>query len=299
MALQRRVFLDTDIGQDCDDAAALALAVLYCRKEQAKLIGVTHCTSSPYGVGAIHAVLNWYKEPNVPVGTLQKAGFLTAEQFDRYGKALSRTVSPAQRTAPDAQKVMRDVLSREEDHSVEMIGIGPLVNFAALIADAEGYELVSRKVKRLTLMGGDFSGADKPEWNILCDVAAARKVSADWPSEIVFCGFEVGDVVVALKEPTPLRTDNPVKTAYGLAFGGVGRNSWDLCTVQWAIQSGCGHYALSEGGVVSVDDRGVTTWRKDAAGSRRYLILQSRPNDVAEGFERELFEYDACMEERS
>ena len=39
----RNYILDTDIGPDCDDAAALALAVLYARRHGRRLLAVTHC----------------------------------------------------------------------------------------------------------------------------------------------------------------------------------------------------------------------------------------------------------------
>ena len=60
MADIKNVILDTDIGPDCDDAAALALTTIYTRKSGARLLGVTHCTSCPWGVGAIRAILKWY-----------------------------------------------------------------------------------------------------------------------------------------------------------------------------------------------------------------------------------------------
>ncbi len=54
---RRRILLDTDIGPDCDDAAALALCILYARETGSELLGVMHCTSSPWGVGAIRSIL--------------------------------------------------------------------------------------------------------------------------------------------------------------------------------------------------------------------------------------------------
>ena len=157
--------LDTDIGPDCDDAAALALAVLYARKYGGRLLAVTHCTSSPWGVGAIRRVLQWYGA-EAEVGTLTDAGFLTAPEMEKYNRALALSVSPAEREAGDATAVLRRALSGQPDGSVQIVGIGPMRNLRKLLesgADAlsplNGRELIARKVARLTVMAGANGGA--------------------------------------------------------------------------------------------------------------------------------------------
>lgn len=291
MTEERRFFLDTDIGPDCDDAAALALAVLYARKCGGKLIGVTHCTSSPWGVGAIRAVLNWYGETDIPVGTLEDEGFLSEPALERYNKPLAMTVSEADREAEGAQKVIRDVLSAQPDQSVEFISVGPLRNLGKLMASEDGYELVKRKVRRLVLMAGNFA-REVPEWNVEMDIPAARLLAEKWPGEMVYCGWEVGAPVVAIKEPSPLDEKNPVREAYRLYGGGVGRNSWDLCTVQWAIQPECGFYKLSEPGVIEIDEKGVSHLIPKPDGKHFYISLAVPGNEIAAAFEQTLLEAD-------
>jgi len=289
MTEERRFFLDTDIGPDCDDTAALALAVLYARQCGGKLIGVTHCTSSPWGVGAIRAVLNWYGEKDIPVGTLEDAGFLCEPALERYNKPLAMTVSEEERAAEGAQKVIREVLNAQPDHSVEFISIGPLSNLGKLMADEEGYALVKRKVRRLVMMAGNFE-REVPEWNVEMDIPAARLLAEKWPGEMVYCGWEVGAPVVALKEPSPLPENHPVRVAYQLYGGGVGRNSWDLCTVQWAMQPECGFYTRSESGVIDVDEKGVTRLKTIADGKHSFLALNADPETIAASFEATLLD---------
>ena len=77
----KKILLDTDIGPDCDDAAALALVNMYAAEGMVDVLAVTHCTSNPYGVGAIRAIDAWYGH-DFPVGTLKDEGFLTGEQTD-------------------------------------------------------------------------------------------------------------------------------------------------------------------------------------------------------------------------
>ena len=86
--MKKKILLDTDIGPDCDDTAALALANMYESAGIIDIMCVTHCTSSPYGVGAIRAVDGWYGHEHA-VGTLSEGGFLDGEQYQRYDRALA------------------------------------------------------------------------------------------------------------------------------------------------------------------------------------------------------------------
>ena len=47
--MKKNIILDTDIGPDCDDAAALAMLNLYADQGLCRILGITHCTSNPYG----------------------------------------------------------------------------------------------------------------------------------------------------------------------------------------------------------------------------------------------------------
>ena len=271
----RNYILDTDIGPDCDDAAALALAVLYARRHGRRLLAVTHGTSSPWGVGAIRRILKWYGA-EAEVGTLKDEGFLSAPQTERYNRVLAQEVSPEEREAEDAAALLRRVLAAQEDGSVEMVGIGPMRNLAHLLASGAdgaspltGRELIARKAARLTVMAGNFTpGCDAPEWNVEMDVESARLVAAQWPGEVVWCGWEVGERVIALREPCA------------------------LCTVQWAMDGENANYAPSPAGTVDVDERGVTRWTAREGGRHRYLSLAVSPEQAARSMEAVLAEYD-------
>lgn len=290
----RSILLDTDIGPDCDDTAALALAVLYAQKTNVHLLGVMHCTSSPWGVGAIRSVLNWYGHGETPVGTLKDSGLLDSPDLARYNRALALLVDESAREADDAQLLYRELLQAQPDQSVEIIAIGPLRNLGNLLASADGVTLLSRKVRRLVLMAGNFElHTDSAEWNILMDIPSAQRVAQLWPGEIIYCGWEVGAPVVALKEPSPLNEGNPVRISYQLHSQGEGRSSWDLCTVQWALDPSCGFYRLSEPGTIQIDDRGVTRWQASPEGRHFYVSLSADPQRVADCFEQTLAAFDA------
>lgn len=299
---ERRFILDTDIGPDCDDAAALALACIYAMHQPIKLLAVMHCTTSPWGAGAIRAIADWYGMTDLPVGTLvSEDEFLQGEQYERYNRPLALGLSEKRRMAEDCLPMYRRLLAAQPDGSVEIVSIGPLRNLANLLRSQPddnsplgGRELIARKVSRLTLMAGEF-GQDnpRPEWNIEMDVAAARLVAAQWPSEMVYCGFEVGLQVNILSEPNQLNVDNPVRQAYHMHSGVSGRYSWDPCTVQWAMSEADAElYASSGAGVIEIDDYGVSRWRSVPGGKHSYLMLKAKPEHVASRLEQTLYEED-------
>ena len=51
-----------------------------------------------------------------------------------------------------------------------------------------GRELVAKKVKRLVSMAAGFP--EGREFNVYCDTPASQVVFEQWPTEIVFSGFE-------------------------------------------------------------------------------------------------------------
>ena len=291
----RRFILDTDIGPDCDDSAALALALVYARSCGGKLLGVTHCTSSPWGVGAIRSILDWYGEGDIPVGTLGEKGFLDKPGMAKYNKALALTVEPERREAEDAQKILKEILEDQPDGSVELISVGPLKNIGDLISTEEGIDLVGRKVSRLTMMAGNFSPeCSNPEFNVEMDIRAAQRIAEKWPSELIYCGWEVGAPVVILKDKTALKKNDPVRMAYELYCGDEGRSSWDLCTVQWAFDPESPMYSLSRPGNIEVDDEGYTHFRCDKNGRHFYLSLAASPEKISASLEDDLKIFDAA-----
>lgn len=295
------VILDTDIGPDCDDAAALALAIVYGRMYDLQLLAIMHCTSSPWGVGAIRSILQWYNALEIPVGTLMDEGFLVGDSMEIYNKHLAQMIGSEERMAPDAVQLYRKILSQRPDRSVQIITVGPLRNLANLLRSMPdensplcGIDLVRKKIVRLTLMGGRFDyGVDRPEWNVEMDIDSARLVAEEWPGQIFYCGYEVGENVIALSEPNKLDAVNPVRLAYRLHTKGVGRPSWDLCTVQWALDSDCDYYVESKPGTITIDEYGITSWRESLEGQHHYITMNSSPIVVASNFETVLGGYDA------
>ena len=94
------IILDTDIGPDCDDAGALAVLHGLAKRGEARIVGVMHCTSSPWGAGCIDAINAYYGRPDIPVGSLpEEEGFLREERYEKYNRFVAQQFSNRFRAA--------------------------------------------------------------------------------------------------------------------------------------------------------------------------------------------------------
>jgi purine nucleosidase len=173
------VIIDTDIGDDIDDAFAIGLAL---QSPEVKILGIT----TAWGNTALRArlagrLLRETGHGDIPVAVgIEKypaKGTLTFSQA-RYAER-----EPAAKL-PDAVDFLLGEI-RKHPGEITLIAIGPETNLGAAIEkDAETF----RKLKGIVLMGGSVyrgydgfaypTGPPKPmaEWNIFCDVSAAQKV---------------------------------------------------------------------------------------------------------------------------
>ena len=169
--------LDTDIGDDIDDAYALSVLLA----ENANLLGVTTVYRNSLQrakiakrlitlSGKANDIKVYVGEDYPEVEPLKKF-----EKADKDGKANIPHYIDAEMkdeiVEDGAVDFMLDAL-KKYPHQVTVIAIGPLTNLArAIEKDREGFALA----KNILLMGGNFSEYDV-EWNFLCDPEAAKTV---------------------------------------------------------------------------------------------------------------------------
>lgn len=279
------VFFDTDIGPDVDDVGALALLNALSNAQGFPILSVTHCTSNPYGAACADIINRAYGNFEIPIGTLQKPGFL--EDGQRYNRPLAEQYPHRfadETPVPSAVDVMRAALKDQPDQSVVLIAVGPLTNIASFIAEEADLDLVRRKVARLVVMAGCFSGEPgmpKVEWNVEMDVEAARFVMDNWPTPIDFSPFETGAPVMTGVDWHGMPEDHPVRRAYAL-HSPNGRNSWDPATVWAAVMGDTEYFAFTPRGVVEMDSSGRTAFTENPDGRFRVLQLIGDPQAAGE-----------------
>lgn len=172
-----QVILDTDIGDDIDDAFALALAI----KKEVPLLAVTTVFKNTALRAKQAREMLSISGLNIPVyaGEVYPLnGVITGFQSDSGDLA---TIKPCQYGDEMAhysfglnasEMIVR--LAKTYTKKLILVTIGPLTNIArALEIDPS----IACDIKAIYAMGGCYTRV-QPEWNVLCDVEAYDKVFA-------------------------------------------------------------------------------------------------------------------------
>jgi len=284
------VIFDTDMGGDCDDVGALFILHGAVECGEARLLATMGCVSSDAIAPALDAINIWFGRPGIPVGTLKDPGFLagphyTAELAKRFPHQF-----PTGKDYPDAVALYRQILSKEPDGSVVIVAVGPLRNLANLLKSTpdnqsplDGRSLVTQKVNRLEVMGGNYpSNASKKdaEYNFKVDAASASLIGADWPTPVLFNG-EGGSTMSGRRVTYEMPEHNPLNMAYRLypSVGFAGdRLSWDPVSCLVAVRGAMPFYTVVSGGRNVVDaTTGINTWLADGNANHSYLLLNRKP----------------------
>lgn len=167
------VIIDTDIGDDIDDAFAIALAL---KSPELKIVGVTTAfRDTELRARLVDRYLNAVGRSDIPVfaGPKTKPDVLMTQAA--YAKR-----DPEKKFGDGAEFILRE--AREHPGEITLVGIGPLSTVeAAIKRDPAGF----KKLKRVVIMGGsvyrgyglDAQGKPKeaePEWNILNDPSGLK-----------------------------------------------------------------------------------------------------------------------------
>lgn len=304
MELQK-IIIDTDVGSDCDDVAAIALAAWMHKSGQAKLLGVTHTSNNPRLYEYIDSIVRFYGDYNCEIavcdGDCPEIGKISDEFISKVTHGFSFRKAPQKNIS--SVKLLRKLLA--SNTGVKLICIGPLNNIAALFKSApdeysplNGVELVSSAVSEIAIMGGVFEDKEywfgdnkmEAEFNIKCDIPSAKLVIENAPVPVTFIEFELGCGVETFERTVTSTAQSPIKRAYTL-FGVKKRSSWDPVTVLYALNGLCDNlYRYSSFGQVKVDERGVFTF--GGSGKQRYLIENASKGTITDyinSFENKIF----------
>lgn len=284
-----RLIFDTDMGNDVDDALALAVIHALESRGEAKLLAVTLTKDNRYAAPYVDLVNHFYGRGSVPVGVVKNGPTpkdapmiqVPAERRDEHGLLVypRRIMNGAE--APEAAGLLMKVLEAQPDASVVIVQVGFSTNLAKLLALPGGRELIARKVRLLSAMAGHFPppGVErKAEYNVKVDLPAAATLFRDWPTPIVASGWEVGDAVrypaVSIEQDYNYVPNHPVADAYRHYLKmPYDRPTWDLTSVLYAVRPTRGYFGISEPGRIEVDTEGRTAFVPETSGRHRYLTL--------------------------
>lgn len=272
------VILDTDIGDDVDDAYALALLAASPRVH---LLGVTTTFGQTEKRAQIAAkLLAVMGRKTVPVYAGRRGTRATQRQYEWARNFQSSAV----KSEPAAAFMKREI--ERAPGQVTIIAIGPLTNLGDLLTR---FPQTGLKIKRIVLMGGavhaGYDSLPPPvvEWNIFGDPRAAQTVfesgvplvmagleatammrlDAERQKKLFALGTPTTDALAALTAlwglAVPILFD-PVAVAYAL-----GQSHWD-----------------TERGHVTVDENGLT--RLTDGPPNAVILVRPRKDEFLDGY---------------
>lgn len=173
---KEKIIIDTDIGDDIDDAFAIALAL---RSPELQILGIsTAFGDTEARAKIVDRLLAEAGQTDIPVF----AGVHTEVQDHMSQRKYGESSRFAKATHPQSVEFILDQIRRYPGQ-VTLVAIGPLVNVGVLI----DHDLPTfKKLMRVVIMGGSVNRGygdpyapptpPQPEWNILNDAHAAQKL---------------------------------------------------------------------------------------------------------------------------
>jgi len=200
--------------------------------------------------------------------TLEKK---SADGSPVYTSAITGLVGTA-----ESAVLIRNLLLAQHDGNAAIVLAGPATGVARILGLYRSGPQVTAKCRLLALAAGSFP-AGAPDATIKADIAAAKKLFAEWPTPIVAVGLEVGDALpypgASIEKDFAWAPIHPVVDAYRA----VKPMPYDapasaLAAVLYAVHPDDGYFKVSEPGNIMVLEDGRTRFTAAADGRHRYLI---------------------------
>lgn len=279
------LILDTDIGNDVDDALALAIIHALESRKEVDLLAVTITKDNRFAAPFVDLVNTFYGRPGIPIGVVHYGKTpadapmlqIPATCRNANGKYVYPHKLEDGSQAPEAVELLKKVLSAQPDASVTIAQIGFSTNLARLLQSPGGLDLIQRKVKALYLMAGNFARTE-PEFNVYTDPQSAKVLLEQWPTPMIFSPFEVGLAITfpyeSIVNDFGYVNNHPIAETYHLYVGKPKDHpNWDSTAVLEAIRPDRGYFEFSPPGRVKLGPRNSTLFTPDPAGKCRYLVV--------------------------
>ena len=287
------IILDTDIAEDYDDVGAMGMLHALADRGEVEILATVASNTNEL-VGPTLSVINTYfGRPDIPIGAPKNSGVNRGTKLGWPDSLIAHYPYKYSSTdeVPDAVQIYREILSEQPDSSVTIVTIGFLTNMKNLLMSEpdrfsylNGNELVSKKVKHWVAMAGLFPQGK--EYNVIMDSSASEYAIDNWPTPIIFSGFEIGNKVltgIRLIKDGP--KESPVRLAYAISIPQQpgdkdGRKSWDQTALLIATRGFKPYYTFEKGTFITQTD-GSNKWKDDPDGNHSRLIELMPPDSVA------------------
>src|SRR5690349_18432658 len=203
------IIFDCGLGNSIDEALALALLYGLDGKNEARVVSLSVSKPNLKAAALCEAIARFYNGASsgafgaagrtLPVGLADEGKspgdtpMLTvplsranAEGAPLYSHGIEKLNDTA-----EVRALIRNALSQQPDQSCVVVLTGPATNLARTLMLPGVKELISRKARFLAIAGGTYPDGQSRS-NIKTDIAAAKKLLAEWPAPIVAAGDEIG-----------------------------------------------------------------------------------------------------------
>lgn len=279
-----KVIIETDMGNDIDDALALAVALKAANNNEIELLAVGCHKMSETPAKYVDIVNTYYGQPQVEAA-MSLTPVKETSSYTDYTQAPSAMGFAESKGGvyPEPVALYRKILAEAEDGSITFVSLGFGTTLAQLldspadeISPLAGKELVAKKVRTLSIMAGSYGEKKRAEYNVVNDIPAMKKVFAEWPGEIVQNPFEIGKQVMfpgsEVENNLGWEGLNPVVEGYKLYRPmPYDRPSWDILSVIYILKPEL--FTKSVPGTVTVDDAGYTYFEPSAEG--KHIVLSA------------------------
>lgn len=296
---QTPIIFDTDMGPDYDDIGALAVLHALEANGECEILATVASDRHPSIAPTIEAINTYFGRDEIPVGTApDNAPDFTAG--NDWNKKLIDRFQPglAGKIYPDAVEIYRKILAKQKNRSVTIITVGFTSNLAALLASGpddisplSGKDLISKKVKKWVAMAGAFP--EGKEFNVFKDDKASWKVFREWPTPILFSGFEIGFKVRTGGKVARMQEsiNSPVQWGYDYNLktytkeGEDNRPSWDQTAVLCAVRNPERYFYVNGPGKFVINEDGTNSWDPDTDAGHYFLVHKYPYQRIADTLE--------------
>lgn len=281
-----KIIFDSDMGPDFDDVGAITILHAMAAKGECEILATMASDGYPYIAPTLEAFNRYFKKPNIPIGVPGP----DAPKFscpNHWNDSLAVKYLPKPKTNSDyplATEVYRKVLSKQSDKSVVIVTVGFLSNLADLLKSGpdqfsplSGKELIAKKVKKWVAMAGGFPEGN--EFNVNQHAKASVQVFHNWPTPILFSGFEIGaKIMTGNKVANKGSNDSPVHWAYRYCLSNyenrqsINRNSWDHTAVLCAVRNPENYFYVIGNGTFICNPDGSNGWNPDKNSNHSFLV---------------------------
>lgn len=297
-----RVILETDMGNDIDDALALDMLYKYYEADKIDLLAIMSNKNGEPSAKFIDIMNTWYGHPSIPIGIVRNGADCehdaknyaqaTCELKTQSGEPMFATTLSDYSSLPDAHTLYRKILAEQPDSSVVIISIGFSTNLARLLntppdeySPLSGKELIAKKVKLFSLMAGCFTEERLAEYNVVKDIKAAQKLFAESPVPIVTSPFEVGIAIcypgASIENDFTWAQNHPMVEAYKLYLPmPYDRPTWDLTSVLYAVETDSTYMSESAAGRITIDSLGKSYFEPNAKGLHKFLAVNDQQAEI-------------------